>query len=93
MRVNIAVIFIALRSATASINMTEDTTFFGIPGMNELSTEWLMEVSDTTKIGLIHPVDFEVLKLSPADWRLVALQADCTLFTAFPIDQERCPNA
>ncbi len=74
--------------ATATISLSEDTTFFGIPGMSELSTEWLMEVSDTTKIGLIHPVDFEVLKLSPADWRLVALQADCTLFTAFPIDQE-----
>ncbi|MBU0691559.1 T9SS type A sorting domain-containing protein [bacterium] len=74
--------------AQATITLDREENMFGIPGLSEISSEWLFEITDSTDLGIMHPVDIEVLKLSPADYRVVVLEDSWTLFTCFRIKHD-----
>lgn len=88
MRLELVTIFLFASSVLATTNLTKDANFLGIPGTPELSTESIALLSDTLLYRMNHPVDVEVLKLSPADYRFVTLESDFTLFTTFRLNQE-----
>lgn len=74
--------------AGATITLEKEQDMFGIPGLSEISSEWLYNISDSSEFGIMHPVDIEVLKLSPADYRIVVLEDSWTLFTCFRIKHD-----
>lgn len=65
----IAVLSLAV-SAAAQLSI-EQENFCGIPGLECLSNSWFLSRSDSCFSGFSYPVDAEVLKLSPTDYRLV----------------------
>ena len=74
--------------ASAQPFLTPEEDFFGIPGVDSLSTPWFLAMTDSTYGGSAHPGDVEVLKLSPCDYRLVILGAFNDIFVTFRIDQQ-----
>jgi hypothetical protein len=78
--------FVAVGSAEPVL--TPESHFFGIPNADSLCTPWFLAITDSTVGGFAHPVDIDVLELSPADYRLVILDAFDNIFTTFRIDQQ-----
>lgn len=80
--------------AVADPVLERENNFFGIPGLDSLSNQWIIQAVDTADIsartdrGFDHPVDVEILRLSPVDYRLVILDAVRRLFTEFRIDRQ-----
>jgi hypothetical protein len=68
-------------SASAELSM-EQEDFFGIPDLECLSDNWFLGQSDSCLSGFSYPVDMEVLKLTPMDYRLVILDAYSPHFAA-----------
>lgn len=68
--------------------LVQEENFFGIPGLENLSTGWFLIQSDSTESGFNYPVDVEILKLSPSDYRLVILDAYSPHVFAFHIDRQ-----
>ncbi|MDD5087564.1 MAG: hypothetical protein PHI18_02030, partial [bacterium] len=83
------VIILGLALAVSAQSLLEqEENFFGIPGLVSLSTGWFMSKSDSTDPGFRYPVDMELLKLAPTDYRLVILDAYPPHFFTFRIDQQ-----
>ncbi|MCB9365555.1 MAG: T9SS type A sorting domain-containing protein [Calditrichaeota bacterium] len=57
------------------MSITSESGFFGIPGADSLNDVWFDDITNSTSFGYVHPVDIDVLKLSPADYRIVILDA------------------
>ncbi|MBI5059793.1 hypothetical protein HZB60_08450 [candidate division KSB1 bacterium] len=73
--------------ASARPFLQQEANFFGIPNLEALSTEWFMQSSDSSSLGFDYPVDIEVLKIAPSDYRVVILNADSPNFYVFRLDQ------
>lgn len=80
-------IFLFAISAFGQLTLTAEPYFLSIPNADSLSTDWFLEISDSLDFGFAHPVDVDVIKLSPADYRVVFLDAHEELFRVFKIDQ------
>jgi hypothetical protein len=76
-------------AASAQSLLEPDTTFFGIPGLDSISGDWFLQMTDTTDLGFADPRDVEVVRFSPSDYRLVMLDAYRESFVTFPVHQQQ----
>lgn len=63
--------------------LERESDFFGIPGVDSLSMDWFIDVSDSTDYGFIEPRDIDIIRLSTSDYRFVILDAYGDLFLQF----------
>ncbi len=79
-------LLLALPISLLAVTLEAEENFFGIPGLETLSTRWFIEQSDTSDAGFSYPTDIEVLKLADDDFRVIVLNADFAHFFAFRMD-------
>lgn len=74
--------------ASAQSPLTPESHFFGIPGLDSITTAWFGADTSFSDFGFKHPVDIEVLRLSVCDYRIVILDAGTPHFYQFRMDQQ-----
>ncbi|MBI5060554.1 T9SS type A sorting domain-containing protein [candidate division KSB1 bacterium] len=81
----VSLLLLWVRAAFGQLHFVQESDFFSIPGLDALSDEWFIASSDSTDFGFQDPLDIEVIRLSPYDYRIVVLDGGRPHFIQFRV--------